>query len=67
MRADSKGAREERQHHIRMGVRGHIEVRRLASQQQIAHASAYEVGVIAGGAQPRDNLRRRLPGYTLPR
>ena len=59
MRTHRKGSREEREHLLGPRAGGDIEVLRLAAQQQVAHTSADEIGLMPGGAQFADNLRRR--------
>ena len=56
MRAHGKGARKEIENDIGSGAGGHVVVVRLAAQQQIAHAAAGEVGLIASVAQNGEDL-----------
>ena len=60
MGADGEGLGKHLEHDLRMGVGGHIEVLRLAAEQQIAHASAGEVGCITFAPQTLDDVLRCL-------
>ncbi len=67
MRAHGKGLVEQGEHLIRRRAGGDVEVLRLAAQQQVAHTTAHEVGLMTGGAQPGYNLRcRPLCSACLP-
>ncbi len=61
MRAYGKGLLEQGEHLIRRRAGGDVEVLGLAAQQQVAHATADEVSLMAGGAQPGDDLRCCMP------
>ena len=58
MRAYGKGLLEHGKHLIRRGTGGDVEVLGLAAQQQVAHATANEIGLVAGGAEPGNDLCR---------
>ena len=60
MRAHGKRPRKHLQHHIRRRARRHVVVRRLAPQQQIAHASAREIRLVPPRAQRLHNPQRRF-------
>jgi hypothetical protein len=60
MRAHCKRPLEHAQHHIRRGAGGHVIIRGLATQQQIAHAAAGQIGLEAGRAQLFHHRKRRL-------
>ena len=49
--AHGPGAREQAHDLLRRGIGGDVIIGRLAAQQQITHAAAYEICLISGGAQ----------------
>ena len=57
VRAHRKGARKHFQHHIRSRGSRDVVVLRLAAQQQIAHAPAGEIGLVARRAQGLEDLQ----------
>ena len=54
--ADEPAAPEEAPHGLRRRGGRHVEVLRLEAQQQVAHASADQVGAVAGVGQRFENL-----------
>jgi N6-L-threonylcarbamoyladenine synthase len=58
MRAYGKGLLEHGKHLIRRGAGGDVEVLGFATQQQVAHTTANEIGLVTGGAEPGNDLRR---------
>ena len=54
MRPHQAGLGKKRQHLIRCGVRGNIEIFGIAAKQQVAHAAAHQKGGEPGGLQPPD-------------
>ncbi len=55
MSADGEGAREHSEHDVGGGGGGYIIVLRFASEEQVAYASASEVGIVAIGTQGPDD------------
>ncbi len=53
-------------HLLRMGAGGHVEILGLPAQQEIAHATAHEVCLVAGILQPVQDLEGVL-GDVSPR
>ncbi len=56
VRADGEGLWEELLHDVRGGAGGYVEVLGLVAEQEIADASAGEVGLMARGAQGKDDV-----------
>ena len=65
VRAHVLGTLEQLAHAVRTRVRGHVEILRFAAQQQVAHAAAHQVGLVPGGAQPRDDRAGQFFGAHL--
>ena len=57
MGAYGKGLFEHGEHLVRERAGGDVEVLWFAAQQQVSYATANEIGLVAGGAEPGDNLR----------
>src|SRR5271168_3750364 len=57
MSAHGEGFLEHREHLVRSRAGGDVEILRFAAQQQVAYATANKVGLVAGGAQPGNDLR----------
>jgi len=51
MGSNGKGAWKKIEDEVGRGGGGHVIVLRFAAQQEIAHAAAGEIGLMAGGAQ----------------
>jgi N6-L-threonylcarbamoyladenine synthase len=64
MRAYGKRLVEQGEHLIGLRTGGNVEILRFAAQQQVTHATANEVGLVAGGAKTGNNLLCRLPCRT---
>ena len=58
--ADEPAVAEDGPHLARVGVGGEVEVLGLVVEQQVAHAAAHEVGLVAHVAQPVDDPQRVL-------
>jgi len=63
LRADGQAFGKESLNAIGRGVGGHIEISRLAAKQDIAHAPADQVGLVACRFQLRANSLRELPSF----
>jgi hypothetical protein len=57
MGAYGEGLLEQSEHLIRRRAGGNVEILRFAAQQQVAYATANEVGLVAGSAEPGNDLR----------
>src|ERR1700677_4184586 len=56
MRAYGKGLLEHGEHLIRRRAGGDVEILGFTAQQQVAHTTANEVGLVARGAEPGNDL-----------